>query len=266
MVVNKLCTQVGLERWGATLPTGFALNRSRLQLTGLEEPEELWDRLKEALAESQRLAAANKKLSARVQVLERQVSEVGGLTDDELVAELPNRMGRALESAQGVARDIVRRARKNEAAIRQNAVESAAEIVREAEGQASAYMERAVAEATAHVAKAEESASEIIGSARRRRKEILSELQNEALTLQEQIKVLRRDQTRVLHAYDVVERTLVEARRALHQADAAPQANAPPPRQRPQASAGVAGPRNGHKPVPLPTAVYDWFPPATSTG
>lgn len=250
------------------MPTGFALNRPRLQLTGLEEPEELWDRLKEALAESQRLAAANKKLSARLEALERQVSEVGGLTDDELVAELPKRMGRALESAQGVARDIVRRARKNEAAIRQGAVESAADIVREAEGQAAAYMKRAVAEATAHMAKAEASASEIIGSARRRRKEILAELQNEALTLEQRIKVLRRDQTRVLQAYDVVEQTLVEARRALRQADAAPQSEAPPPNQeRPQAPAAAARPRNGHKPVPLrAAAVYDWSPPATSAG
>ena len=248
------------------MPTGFALNRPRLQLTGLEEPEELWDRLKEALAELQRLAAVNKKLHARLAVLERQVSEVGGLTDDELVAELPKRMGRALDSAQGVAKDIVRRARKNEAVIRQNAVDAAASIVSEAEAQAAKHIRKSVADAADYIAKAEADASEIVGSAQRRRKEILAQMQDEVLTLQQRLNVLRRDQARVIHAYDIVERTVAEARRALHQGEAVADLKGPMPAEEEPQQPTAPPRRSGRKPVPLRAAVYDWSPAATNAG
>jgi chaperonin cofactor prefoldin len=256
-----------LESWGATLPAGFALNRPRLQLTGLEEPEELWDRLRDALAESEALVAANKQLRARVAGLERQLAEAGSLTDDELVAELPKRMGRALESAQGVARDIVRRARKNEATIRQNAVDSAAEIVRDAEVRASNHLKEAAAESAARLAKAEAEAGEIVASARRRRKAILAELQDEVHTLQQRVNTLRGDQSRIVQAYDVVERTLSEARRALHEAGAAPQPEETSPTA-PDVPAAEAAFRSrvGRKPPALRSAVYDWSPTATSAG
>ena len=237
-----------------------------MQLTGLEEPEELWDRLKEAIAESQALSAANRKLVTRVGVLERQLSEVGSLTDDELVAELPKRMARALETAQGVAQEIVRRAKKHGASIRQEAADSAAEIVRAAEGQAAKLLSQAAKKADAHIAAAEAEAADIVTTAHKRRKEILAQLQDEALSLHQRVTTLRKDQSRLAHAYDIVERTLSEARRALDPAGPSQppvpaSSNATDGQERPPASRRSAGRR------PAAVApVYDWAPRATNAG
>lgn len=246
------------------MPTGFALNKPRMQLTGLEEPEELLERLNEARAESQSLAQVNKKLRARVRMLERQLAEVGGLTDDELVAELPKRMGKALESAQDVASEIVRRARSTEAVIRQKAAESAADIIRKAEEQASLLVDRTTKEAAAHIAKAEAEAQAIVEAAKKRRKDVLAEMEDEASRLQQRLAILRRDEARVVQAYEVVERTLVEARRSLRQSEAAPPppAPAPPPVEAPVTPVR----RSGTKPGPVRPVLYDWSPPATNAG
>lgn len=223
------------------MPAGFALNRPRLQLTGLEDAEELIERLNEARAESQSLAEANKKLRVRVRTLERQLAEAGGLTDDELVAELPKRMGKALESAQGVASEIVRRARNNEAALRQKATEDAAAIIREAEDKAARIMEHTAKQVAAHRAKAEAEADAIVAAAA-----------DEAAKLQQRILQLRRDEARVVQAYDAVERTLAEARRTLRHPEAG---RAPEPAR-----------RRGPRPVPVQPVPYDWSPPKTNAG
>lgn len=223
------------------MPTGFALNRPRMQLTGLEDPEELLERLNEAGAESQNLALANKKLRARVRTLERQLAEAGGLTDDELVAELPKRMGKALESAQDVASEIVRRARNTEAVLRQKATESAAHIVRQAEEHAASVMDRTAKEATAHRAKAQADAEAILAAAT-----------DEVAKLQQRIAQLRRDEARIVQAYDLVERTLAEARHTLRQAEAKP---GPEPAR-----------RRGPRPGPVRPVPYDWSPPKTNAG
>lgn len=245
------------------MPAGFASTRQRLQLTGLEEAEELWDRLKEATAASQALAGANQKLQARVVVLERQLSQAGGLTDDELVAELPKRMSRALESAQGVADEIVRRAKRHEAAIRQRAAESAAEIVHQAESQAAEIVNGAVATAAAHTGKAEAEALDIILAAQRRRKDVLAQLADETQVLQQRVTLLRRDQSRVLRAFDIVEQTLAESRRNLDEPERGPESA--PVQQRSPRAAGPAK-RNGHMPTALRSAVFDWSPTASNAG
>jgi cell division septum initiation protein DivIVA len=233
------------------LPTGFALNKPRLQLTGLEDPEELLERLNEARAQQQTLAQANKKLQSRVRILQRQLAEAGGLTDDELVAELPKRMGKALESAQDVASEIVRRARNSELVIRQKAAESAAQIVRQAEEQAAKVIEHARKEAASHRTKAEAEAQALIAAA-----------QQEASRVQQRVAALRRDEARVVHAYDVVERVLAEARRTLRHAEA----GAVPD----QAGAGTVGAsparRDRARPVAVRPVLYDWSPPVTNAG
>ena len=250
------------------MPTGFGLNRGRLQLTGLEEPDELWDRLKEATAEAQAQAATNKRLAARVQVLERQLSEVGGLTDDELVAELPKRMTRALESAQAVAAEIVGRARKQEAAIRKEASDAAAEIVRQAERQAASMVGNASTQASAHIVSAEGKAQEIIRAAQARRQQILAELSAEAEALQKRIDSLQRNEARLLHAYEVVETTLAEARRALTngrpERPASPTERTAPDRDTGSRPPPAARPRP--RPRPQGGKVYDWSPATTSAG
>lgn len=249
------------------MPTAFGLNRPRLDLTGLEEPEELWDRLQEATAEAQNLAASNKKLAARVRLLERKLSEVGSLTDDELVAELPRRMTRALESAQGVANEIVQRAKKHEATTRQKAAESAAAIVQQAEGRAAQIMNDAKEKSAAHVASAEAKALDIIGSAHARRKQVLSELEEEALKLEQRLTRLRKHQARVLQAYDVVERSLVEARAALGQEPSTPAVDLPRGSDAGAEGNGTGGEGTGRaKPGAARLRVYDWSPAASTAG
>jgi hypothetical protein len=250
------------------LPAVFGANRPRAELTGLEEPDELWERLKEASAAANALAASNKKLAGRVRVLERRLAEAGGLSDDELVAELPKRMSRALESAQGVASEIVRRARKSEAVIRQKAEESAASILRQAESQAAAILRQAAGDASARVAAADAQVVEVLADAHGRRDKILGELEGQAATLRQRIKVLEKHHDRLVDAYDVVERTLGEARAVLGR----PGATRPP-----AVAVAPVGPAEDRRPPTRPgpprseaeTArlrVYDWSPAASEAG
>jgi hypothetical protein len=254
----------GLDAGEPKVPTGFGLNRGRMQLTGLEEPDELWERLKEATAEAQAYAAANKKLAARVQVLERQLSEAGALTDDELVAELPKRMTRALESAQVVANEIVGRARKQEAAIRQQASDTAADIVRQAEMRAAGILRDANNQAASHIVSAEGKGQEIIRAAQARRQEVLAGMKAEAEALQQRLEGLRRNQDRLLHAYQVVESTVAEARRALSTGAAAAPEPAPAALPEPEVPPPVK--RSRPRPGAPSLKVYDWSPAASSAG
>lgn len=232
------------------MPTVFGLNRQRAELTGLEEPDELWERLKEAMAQASALAANNKKLASRVRLLERRLAEAGGLTDDELVAELPKRMSRALESAQGVATEIVRRAKRSEAVIRSKAEESAAAIVRKAEADAAAIVAVAADDASARMADADAQAREIIEAAHARREEVLGELETEATALRQRIKVLQRSHARLTQAFDVVERSLADARAVLGPKSAPVLEPAPLP-----------GPRSGQSDDETARfRVYDWSP------
>lgn len=263
-------------RWGAALPSAFGLNRTRLELTGLEDPEELWDRLQEATAEAKMLSTANRKLVSRVRVLDRQLAEAGALSDDELVAELPKRMTRALESAQAVASEIVGRAEKRELVIRQKAEETSAEIVRHAERQAADIVARAQAEAASHRRSAEAAGADVLRAAHAQRQQILTEFEGESLALQERIALLRKDHARLVEAYDVVERSLGEARRVLGYGPPGPRAapplasappatpprsrRPPPPRTRPGSSQPAGDPGGGA------AAVYDWSPVASTAG
>jgi hypothetical protein len=247
------------------LPAVFGANRPRGELTCLEEPDELWERLKEASAHANALAATNKRLGARVRLLERRLAEAGGLTDDELVAELPKRMSRALESAQGVAAEIVRRARKSEAEIRQKSEESAATILHRAESQAAGILRQAGAEAAARIAAADARALEVLADTNARRDQVLGELEGQAATLRQRIKVLEKNHDRLVDAYDVVERSLLDARAVL----GLPAAARPP---------SAIGASSAERPAPSPSApprseteaarfrVYDWSPAASEAG
>ena len=201
------------------MPTVFGANRRRLELTGLEEPEELWERLREANDQVKSLSATNKKLSTRVHVLERQLSEVGGLTDDELLAELPRRVSKALESAQALGSEIVRRANEREAMILQKALTAATEVRHQSEAEAVEIRARASKDAATCIAAANAEAKRVVASAHDRRDEVLFSLRESAAELERQISVLQERRTRLAGAYDVVERTLAEARAALGRED-----------------------------------------------
>jgi hypothetical protein len=258
------------------LPAVFGLNRPRLDLTGLEEPDELWERLRESSAQANALAANNKKLASRVRLLERRLAEAGGLTDDELVAELPKRMSRALESAQGVAAEIVRRAKKQEAVLRQQAEESAAALVRQAEVEAGGILRRAAGEAAARIASAETQALDIVGGAHTRRDQVMRELEGQAVTLRQRIKLLEKSHDRLLQAYDVVAQTLHVARSVLGPLPpvASPGSGAvghgdepAPPDGRGETASGAA-PKPGAESGADDTrvGVYDWSPATSQAG
>lgn len=187
----------------------------RYDVTGLEEPDELWERLKEANEQVKSLGTSNKKLSARVRVLERQLSEVGGLTDDELIAELPRRMSKALESAQGLGNEIVRRASEREVMIRQKALTDAADLRQQAEAEAADIRARAGTDAATYIAAAKVEAQRVVAAAQNRRDEVLFGLRAQAEEMERQIAVLREQRTRLAGAYDIVERTLAAAKAAL---------------------------------------------------
>ena len=245
------------------MPTVFGANRRRLELTGLEEPEELWDRLRETTAEARALATANRKLEARVRVLERQLSEAGALTDDELVAELPKRMTRALEAAQGVATEIISRAKKREAVLGQRAEEAARTIVQQAEAEASSIVKQATKEAAAHIAAAEAEALDLVGSAQDRRNKILADLEDEVKTLEQRIRRLRKDQSRIARAYEIVERTLAESKAALGEVARPREPNGSGPSDHSERTLPPADRRAGPRPTESRLHVYDWSPPAS---
>ena len=246
------------------MPTVFGANRRRLELTGLEEPEELWDRLRETTAEARALATANRKLEAHVRVLERQLSEAGALTDDELVAELPKRMTRALEAAQGVATEIISRAKKREAVIGQRAEESARTIVQQAEAEASSILTQATNEAAAQIATAEAEALDLVGSAQDRRTKILADLEDEVKTLEQRLRRLRKDQSRLARAYEVVERTLAESKAALGEVANPREPNGSGPSNPDERSPAPADRRAGLRPTESRLKVYDWSPAANA--
>jgi cell division septum initiation protein DivIVA len=235
-----------------------------MELTGLEEPEELWDRLREATDETHALAEANRKLAERVRVLERQVSDAGSLSDDDLVAELPKRMTHALESAQAVAGELVRRAKKRAALIEQQADAAASGILRQAEGEASSILARAGREAAAHLANAKAKAQEVVGLAEERRMVVLAELESETVALERGIRLMKQERSRLVQAYEVVERTLGEAREALSDTAEAPHRNGTPPPARREAPVGPPVRQNGAR-AASPSRLYDWSPAGSLT-
>ena len=179
------------------------------------EAEGLWSRLRETTGQARALADANRKLAARVASLERQLAEAGGLSDDELVAELPRRMSRALESAQQVAAELVARAKKREEAILHETDHRAAAIVTHAEAEATAVLRRAVEEAVGRVAEAKAEALAIMREAHARYDQVLAHLQERSAALEERATQLHREHGRLARTYDVLERTLGEAKAAL---------------------------------------------------
>ena len=248
------------------MPTVFGANRRRLELTGLEEPEELWDRLRETTAEARAFATANRKLEAQVRALERQLSEAGALTDDELVAELPKRMTRALEAAQGVATEIISRAKKREAVIGHRAEESARSIVQQAEAEASSIVMQATKDAAALIATAEAEALDLVGSAHDRRTKILTDLEDEVKTLEQRRRRLRKDQSRLVRAYEIVERTLAESRAALGEVADPREPNGSAPSDHQETTPPPGDRRVGLRPTEPRLHVYDWSPPRSNAG
>ncbi|MEA2827060.1 MAG: hypothetical protein QOG43_1499 [Actinomycetota bacterium] len=198
----------------------------RFTLTGLEGPEELWDRLRESNAEVDNLVARNAELNAELQALRRRLRGAGGLTDEELAAELPRRMTRSLAAAQEVAAELVEQANNDVMLIRLNADQLASQVVGGAKAEAARIVRATMAEAQAHLAAAKTQSNDILRDAHAQRSQIVAELDERSARMQAERQRLHEYRQRLEQAYDQVARTLAEARAALGTGSAA----APPTR------------------------------------
>lgn len=236
---------------------------------GVSGVDELWSRFRQATRQAQALAASNRELSAQVRAMERQLADAGGLTEDELVAELPRRMSRALESAQEVAEELVGRAKKREAMIRQKTDQRATALITHAEAEATAILRRAAAEAVGRVSEAKANAEAIVRAAYTRHDQVLGALGEQVRMADEQARRLRQDHAQLAHACDAVERALAEARAGLRSFANAGGAGAGGGGEAP---AVRPAPEHGAPPVAQlyavksdDAAVYDWSPPSSGT-
>jgi cell division septum initiation protein DivIVA len=187
----------------------------RFTLTGLEGPEELWDRLRESNAEIETLVARNGELNAELQALRRRLRGAGGLSDEELAAELPRRMTRNLAAAQEVAAELVEQANNDVMLIRLNADQLASQVVAGAKAEAARIVRGTMAEAQAHLAAARTQSNDILREAHAQRSLIVAELDDRSARVQAERQRLHDYRQRLEQAYDQVERTLADARAAL---------------------------------------------------
>lgn len=240
-------------------------NRRRPTSSALDRVDELERRLRDSTNGARALVITNRQLAARVASLERELADTGGLSDDELVAELPRRMARALESAQEVAEELVDRAQRRDDLIRQKTDQRSMAVLTHAEAEASAMIRRGAEEAVARVNEAKAQAAAIIRAAHAQHDQVMSQLQEESARLKERVRMLQNGHGRLVRAYEVVERTLVEAKGALRTtSDGDAWSSRPVPDER--TTTGLNGSSGTQLyAVPADAAVYDWSPSASGT-
>lgn len=181
--------------------------------------QDVWEWLQKVTHEFEALRAVNGKLAARVKELERMMEGASSMSDDELLAELPSRMARALQSSQEVASEIVKRAHAREKEILQGAQEAAASIAHKKDVEAAEVLRRATAEAQAYVAEARSDgeqivadahseAKQMVAEARFQRDRILSALEEQRAELIEEIRALEAGRAHLLDALASVRSTL----------------------------------------------------------
>ncbi len=221
----------------------------RFKLTGLEGAEELWERLREANAEIESLLARNADMADELDAMQRRLRGVAGLTDDELAAELPQRMSRNLAAAQEVAEDIIERARNDAMLIRLDADQAAAQIVDSAKAEVARIVRGTMEESQAHVAAARARGNELLRAAHAERSQILADLDDRASRAEQERHGLYEHRQRLEQAYEQVARALADARAGLTSAAEAspPLAAARPEAPRP-ARARPARPDAGDAP------------------
>lgn len=234
-------------------------------MSGIDGVDELWSRLRETTNAAKALAATNRQLAAQVTSLRRQLGDAGDLRDDELVAELPLRMGRALQSAHEVAEELVSRAKKREELIRQRTDQRATALITHAEAEATAIVRRAAGEAVGRINDAKAQAESIVGAAHAHHDQVMARLRAASGVLEERVRQLHREHRRLAQAYEVIEETFAQAKAALGASIAMV---GPAPRPSP---AGEAGDPSEERGAPLyavkdhDVALYDWSPPASGT-
>jgi cell division septum initiation protein DivIVA len=170
--------------------------------------QDVWEWLQRVACEFETLRARNAKLTAQVQEFERLTRGATALSDDELVAELPSRMVRALRASQEVAEEIVRRARSRGTLMLRKAENKAAEIRAKAEDDAATVRHAAADDAEAVVGAARAQAEEMVAEARISRHRILSDLEAQRSDLTAELRSLRAVRTRLIDVLSSVQASL----------------------------------------------------------
>lgn len=170
---------------------------------------DVWDWLKRVSAEFEVVRATNKKLRARINEMERLRGGVERLSEDEFVAELPNRMIRALQSAQHVGQEFVQRAQSQAGLILERAKAEAAQIRQAADADADARLRSASETARNLVHKAQEQAKQQMEQASLERERYLADLEARCHALEDDIAGYGDD---LLHAFTAVRKALQEPR------------------------------------------------------
>ena len=220
---------------------------SHLFLTGTPGVGEhqVWGWLQRVSQEFEALRVRNRKLTARVAELERNLGDRRHVTEEELLAELPGRTARVLRSAQEVGEEIVQRAKEHSGALAQEAGQNAAEIRRRAEGEAQNILRRAEMDAQAQLNAARSSGRDIVMQARELRDRTLSDLNERRVALEQEVERLQVGRDRLLEAYVAVKRTFDEATSSFNREELMAAETGPhPPRRRPRGRAMQE--RRGH--------------------
>ncbi len=180
------------------------------QVAGSAE-HEVWDWLKRAAAEFETVRVANERLKARVYQLERLQGGADRLSEEELVAELPKRMTRALQSAQHVGQEIIQRSQYQAQQLLRQAKVEAEEIRHQAEAEVRDGLASATSAARDLVHDAHDQANELIAQAKARRQRLLADLENRRRALEQDIERLSAHRNDLLLAFDKVRTALEES-------------------------------------------------------
>lgn len=205
--------------------------RPRFKLSGLESPEELLDRLRESDEEIESLADRNAQLAAELDAVRRRLRGAGDLTDDELMAELPQRMTRNLAAAQDVADEMVERAKNDAMIIRLNADQVAAQMLAGAKAEADRIVRGTIAESQAQVGAARTRGNELLRTAHAERSQLLADLDTLSARATLEHQSLDAHRHRLEQAYEQVAAALADARAALA---AGAEQSSPVPVERPR--------------------------------
>ena len=199
--------------------------------------QEIWDWLQRVAMEFDNLRSSNTKLATRVRELERLMDGAGALSDDELLSELPSRMMRALQTAQEVSEEIVRRARARASQLLEQATQETEALRRKVESDARETLQRASEEADAQLEDARERGHEMLAEAKTLRARVLADLDAQRSNMERDVRRMQATRRELLEVLASVQAALESAEMKPPVAPTAPPEAevGPPPGRKPAA-------------------------------
>jgi protein-tyrosine-phosphatase len=181
--------------------------------SGAGEPsaDELMAWLSTVSLERERFAAENRALHEQIRALEARLEERMEISEERLIAELPGRTARVLQSAKEVAEEIIDRATARSRALEEAGRHSADVALAQAEADARSVLAAADAERQRIVASAEAARERMLVDAERERDAILSALSGRRAELENEIADASAALREVLKAHDNLRRSIEEA-------------------------------------------------------